>query len=272
MFKYTRGVNKKETRRDNIYQIFQTKAYLKENLKIENTKEIKFNFNKYKELLPVFLMNSIPEENLKGINVDETVNINHVLKAIQYGSTFKTENYRFYIFGSDKDIVMSYLLDNELISIEETISNDTYIINPTNLLDNHLSMLSSYEVTLIIVTDDSMYTFYDGEKSVGEVFMFDLGLYIHLASKIPNINYAEMLMYYIIRNFDTYHLTDMKMLMNSNLFESIKKSMRDAYGFNVSIDIHVRVINYLIQKNLLSKFLDLNINQVKQLLPRGHKI
>ena len=76
-------------------------------------------------------MNSIPEENLKGIKVDETVNINHVLKAIQYGSTFKTENYRFYIIGSDKDIVMSYLFDNELISIEETISNHTYIINPT---------------------------------------------------------------------------------------------------------------------------------------------
>ena len=61
------------------------------------------------------------------------------------------------------------------------------------------------------------------KKLVGEVFMFDLGLYIHLASKIKDINYAEMLMYYIIRNLDTYHLNDIKMLINSNLFESIKK-------------------------------------------------
>ena len=216
-------------------------------------------------------MNSIPEENLKDIKVDETVNMNHVLKAIQYGSTFKKENYRFYIFGKDKDIVFKYLLDNQMITIEETISNDTYIINPINLYDNDLCMLSSYEVTMIIVTDDSIYTFYDGEKSVGEVFMFDLGLYIHLASKIKDINYAEMLMYYIIRNLDTYHLNDIKMLINSNLFLSIKKSMREAYGFTVYIDIHVQVINFLISKNLLSKFLDLNVNQVKQLLPRGVK-
>ena len=48
--------------------------------------------------------------------------------------------------------------------------------------------------------------------------------------------------------------------------------MREAYGFTVYIDIHVRVINYLIQKKLLSKFLDLNVNQVKQLLPRGYKL
>ena len=51
-----------------------------------------------------------------------------------------------------------------MITIEETISNDTYVINPINLYDNHLCMLSSYEVTMIIVTDDSIYTFYDGEK------------------------------------------------------------------------------------------------------------
>jgi len=215
-------------------------------------------------------MNSIPEENTKDIKVEETINMNKVLKGIQYGSTYQKDFCKLYLIGKDKDIVLNYLMENKRIITEEKVSEGTYIIKSSKINDNELCMLSSYDITIIVIEDDTIDVFYDGEKSICQIFMFDIGFYVHLITHLKDLNFAEILLIYMMLRLDSYDIEDMKTFINSKLFDSMKTKMRDAYGFEVNIDIHIEILNFLIHKKLLHKFQNLHVNQVKEIIPRGN--